>query len=378
MARVALIGGFGDLVLAFRGPLIADLRAAGHDVTVSVPEPDPALRTRIAEGLAERGARWIVSPLDRTGTNPLRERAARRHFDRLFRDERFDAVLAYNPKPIYYAVPSARAAGVPTVAAMVTGLGFAFSRAGLRARILGTIARHLYRRALVDADVVFFQNPDDRAAFESGRLLRVVDGRPKVVMVPGSGVDTRHFSFAPVPEGPPIFLMIARLLKDKGVREFAEAAAIVRAERPEARFRLVGWIDTNPAAITQAELDAWVRSGAIEFAGRLADVRPELVACSAFVLPSYREGTPKSALEALATGRAIVTTDAPGCRSTVAAGENGLLVPPGDAKALATACLRLCREPGSFSRFGLRSRALAETIFESRLVNRTVIEALGL
>lgn len=378
MARVALIGGFGDLVLAFRGPLLADLAAAGHETVVSVPAPDPSLRRDIERGLGELGARWIESPLDRTGTNPLRERAARRHFDALFARERFDAVLAYNPKPIFHAVPAAKAAGVRSVGAMVTGLGFAFSAASPKARLLGAIARHLYRRSLRVADVVFFQNPDDEEEFRRSKLLPRGGPPPRIVRLAGSGVDTRRFARVAVPTGAPVFLMVARLLKDKGVREYAEAARRVRALIPEARFRLVGWIDSNPAAIDRAELDAWIAEGSIEFVGRLPDVREELARASVFVLPSYREGTPKSVLEAMATGRAIVTTDAPGCRETVRRGENGFLVPPRDAAALADACLALARDPARVADFGRRSRELAESVFDSRLVNRAVMEALRL
>ncbi|MFZ9915186.1 MAG: glycosyltransferase [Phycisphaerales bacterium] len=151
----------------------------------------------------------------------------------------------------------------------------------------------------------------------------------------------------------------------------------MRAKRPECRFRLVGWIDANPAAISRAELDAWTRAGDIEFAGRLDDVRGELAACSVFVLPSYREGAPKSTLEALATGRAVITTDAPGCRETVERGVNGLLVPPRDAQALADACLKLADSPAEVVRMGAASAELARRKFDARVVNDAICAALG-
>jgi glycosyltransferase involved in cell wall biosynthesis len=170
--------------------------------------------------------------------------------------------------------------------------------------------------------------------------------------------------------------MVARLLGDKGVREFAAAARLVRAQRPDCRFRLVGWIDANPAAIAQSELDAWLREGVLEFAGRLDDVRPELAASSVFVLPSYREGTPKSTLEALATGRPVITTDVPGCRGTVEHGVNGLLVPARDARALAEACLALAADPELRERMATESRRTA-TRFDARAVNAAIAAALG-
>jgi glycosyltransferase involved in cell wall biosynthesis len=376
MARVALVGGFGDLVIAFRGPLIADLTARGHAVDVLVPPADPNLEPAIAAGIRERGGRWLVSPLDRTGTNPLKERQARRWFRSTFRRERYDVVLAYNPKPIFHAVPAAKDAGVPMVGAMVTGLGFAFIGGSLRARALGVVARYLYRAAMRRADVVFFQNPDDEATFRAKGLL---GGAARIVRIAGSGVDTAAFAARPVPETErPVFLMVARLLRDKGTIEFAEAARIVRAAFPAARFRLVGWIDSNPAAITPQALEGWIREGIIEYVGRLADVRDELAGCSAFVLPSYREGTPKSVLEAMSVGRAIVTTDAPGCRETVIDGTNGFLVPVRDSRALGEACLRLCREPSLFAQFGAASRRAAEQVFDVRRVHDVLRGALGL
>lgn len=378
MARVALIGGFGDLVIKFRGPLIVDLVRAGHEVSVCVPKADPSLHDGIVAGIRERGAEWIDTPLDRTGTSPRNEWRARRFFAGLFRERRFDVALAYNPKPIFHAVPAAKAAGVPTVAAMVTGLGFAFIGGSLKARILGAVARHLYRQAMRAADIVFFQNPDDRATFGAAGLLP--QPGPRIEMIPGSGVDMAHYALRPlrIPESGPIFLMVARLLRDKGVVEYAEAARAVRRTHPGARFRLVGWIDSNPAAISQAELDGWVRDGCIEYVGRLDDVREELAGCSAFVLPSYREGTPKSVLEAMSVGRAIVTTDAPGCRETVADGENGRLVKVRDAASLAAACSELCRQPSLLVAMGRRSRQLVEERFDSHLVNRQIMRALGL
>lgn len=377
MARVALIGGFGDLVIKFRGPLIEDLVRAGHEVAVCVPKADPALHQGIVKGIAARGAEWIDTPLDRTGTSPRNEWRARRFFQRLFRSRPFDVALAYNPKPIFHAVPAAKAAKVPMVGAMVTGLGFAFIGGSLKARLLGAVARHLYRKAMAAADVVFFQNPDDRGTFLEQGLL---PSGKRVEMIPGSGVDIDHFAAQPltVPAAGPVFLMVARLLRDKGTVEFADAARLVRRQHPGSRFRLVGWIDSNPAAISQRDLDGWIREGILDYAGRLDDVRGELAACSAFVLPSYREGTPKSVLEAMSVGRAIVTTDAPGCRETVLEGENGFLVKVRDAASLAAACERLCRQPSLLDSMGRRSRQLAEARFDSRAVNRRILRALGL
>ena len=173
---------------------------------------------------------------------------------------------------------------------------------------------------------MFFQNPDDEALFRELDLLP--DTVPSSV-VNGSGVDVAEYSVAPLPDRS-CFLLIGRLLGDKGLREYAQAAQRVKATYPEAVFRLVGWIDDNPDAITQRELDQWVYSGVLEFLGRLDDVRPAIADCSVYVLPSYREGTPRTVLEAMAMGRPVITTDAPGCRETVVDGDNGFLVPVKD------------------------------------------------
>ena len=369
-----VVNGIGDNVVAFRGALVRELVARGHRVVVSTPRPIERPADEVEREVRALGAECVFSPLDRTGVNPIRERAARRHYHELFDRLRPHGVFASNPKPVFHAIPAARAAGVPNRVAMVTGLGYAFISESLKARLLRIVARRLYARAMRDATAVLFQNDDDRGYFERTGLLPR-DARASTVG--GSGVDLAAFPERPAPAAAPVFLMVARLLGDKGVREFAEAARIVRAARPECRFRLVGWIDANPAAIRREELDEWIRAGTVEYAGRLDDVRDELAACSVFVLPSYREGTPKSTLEALATGRPVVTTDAPGCRETVEDGMNGLLVPPRDARALADACLALAADSGRREAMGRASRARAERRFDVRIVNAAIADALG-
>lgn len=370
----AVVNGIGDNVVAFRGALVRELVGRGHRVIVSTPRPAERSADEVRREIEALGAECVYSPLDRTGLNPLRERAARRHYHELFAQRRPDGVFVANPKPIFHAIPAARAAGVPQRVAMVTGLGYAFISGGLKARLLRLVARRLYARAMRDATRILFQNDDDRSYFEATGLL---PRGAHVEKVGGSGVDLEAFPRVAVPAGPPVFLMVARLLGDKGVREFAEAARLVRARRPECRFRLVGWIDANPAAIAREELDRWVREGTLEYAGRLDDVRAELAACAVFVLPSYREGAPKSTLEALATGRAIVTTDVPGCRETVEPGVNGLRVPARDADALANACLALAEDPARRAAMGAASRELAERRFDARAVNAAIAAALG-
>lgn len=373
MARFVIVNGFGDAVIAFRGPLVSELVARGHEVIVSTPEPEEVPKERIAGGLAALGARCVFSPLRRTALSIAGERRTAAHYRNLFDETRPDGVFASNPKPVFHAIPAAHAAGVPRRVAMITGLGYAFVSRSVKARLLRLIALRLYRRAMRDATTVLFQNADDRRLFDDAGLVpagTVVDATG------GSGVDLAAFPRRDVPRQAR-FLMVSRLIGDKGVREFVEAARTVRAQRDDCTFRLVGWADTNPSAIRGDELDAWRREGAVEFAGRLDDVRPELERCSVFVLPSYREGCPRSTLEALATGRAVITTDAPGCRETVEHGVNGLIVPPRDAAAIAGACLRLADDPELRERMGGASRALAERKFDAAAVATRIAAALG-
>jgi glycosyltransferase involved in cell wall biosynthesis len=368
------------LVVKLRGSLIGALRAAGHEVIVCVPPPSAEARAGVEAGLRSLGARLVESSLDRTGTNIASELAARAFYGEFMRRERPDAVLAYNPKPIFYAVPAARRAGIRHISAMVTGLGYAFTSTDLKARVLATIAMRLYRRALPMAGSVIFQNEDDRQFFEHLGLLA---GVRDVRRIPGSGVDLAHFPHVPLDasSGITTFLFAGRLLRDKGLLDFVEAARALRALRTDEssfRFRIAGMMDSNPSAVSAADVDQWTRGGMVEYVGRLEDVRPALAACTVFVLPSYREGMPMAILEAMATGRAVVTTDVPGCRETIVDGESGTLVPPGAPAALAVALEQFLEDRTLAARMGAVARARAEREFDSRAVNARVVKAMGL
>lgn len=210
--------------------------------------------------------------------------------------------------------------------------------------------------------------------------LGILQPHTPVSVVNGSGVDLASFAVKPLPDGAAQgavrFLFIGRLLGDKGAREYAEAARLLKRNHPQVRCALVGWIDSNPNAITQEELDAWLVDGSIEFLGRLADVRPAIAACSVYVLPSYREGTPRTVLEAMAMGRAIITTDAPGCRETVVPGDNGFLVPVQDVNALAQAMRRFVEDPALQLSMGARSRKMAEDKYDVHKVNAMMLAGM--
>ena len=242
--------------------------------------------------------------------------------------------------------------------------------------IIRSIARNMLRLALRLSDGVILQNPDDQQDLLDSGLL---SDPAKSIVVNGSGVDLEKFTSQPLPHGAPSFLLISRLLVAKGVREYAEAARLIRTESPDAQFHLVGWFDDRSASVGRAEVAAWQRERVLEYHGAVDDVRPWIARCHVFVLPSYyREGTPRTALEAMATGRAIITTDLPGCRQTVTDGDNGYLVPARDSLALAAAMKKFIDDPGLAAAMGARSRELAERKYDVRSVSKMMLRYMGL
>ena len=368
--RVALLGSFAPSLINFRGPLIAAMIARGHQVFAMAPDIDP----ETARQLEALGASPVSVPLEQTSLNPFAGARSIGALKRTFARIRPDVLIAYTIKPIVLGGPAARAAGVPRFVPLVTGLGYAFTEGREPRRLIARAAASLlYRRAFGYSNAAIFQNPDDLSEFHRRRLL---PAKLRTAIVNGSGIDLDHF--APVPPPPaPSFLMVARLLGDKGVREYAEAAVRLLERHPQVRISLAGWIDPSPNAINQAELDAIVNSG-VQFLGRLADVRDAIATHRVYVLPSYREGTPRSVLEAMAIGRAIITTDAPGCRETVIEGENGMLVRPRNSDSLYRAMVRFVEQPALAEAMGPASRRLAERKYDVHKINREVLHHSGL
>lgn len=366
-----LIASFPESILTFRGALIDALLARG--ITVHVAAPGLGADSPVRTALEAKGAVAHEIPLKRTGTNPGADLILLWRLSWLMRRIRPAVVLGYTIKPAIYGSLAAWMVGVPHRFTLVTGLGYAFT--GDRKGVLTNLIQWLYGFALGKVHKVFFQNPDDQMLFRERGILSA--GVPSIVMN-GSGVDVDAFSVVSLPKTSLCFLMIGRLLGDKGVREYARAAQCVRELHPETRFQLVGWIDENPDAIAQHELDAWVAEGCIEFLGRLDDVRPVIADCSVYVLPSYREGTPRTVLEAMAMGRPVITTDAPGCRETVVDGDNGFLVPPKSVDALVAAILCFVEDATLAPRMGARSRRIAEEKYDVHKVNDIMLREMGI
>jgi glycosyltransferase involved in cell wall biosynthesis len=370
--RIVVIGAWAPALITFRGPLLRAMVERGHEVIAMAPDGSEAVRV----ALAKLGVGFEELRLQRAGTDPLADLGTLVALTRRLRALRPDLVFGYTIKPILYGTLAARLARVPRRAVMITGLGYAFTRAtDLRGRAVGLIATTLYRRALAACQTVFFQNPDDLAEFQRHRLLAPAS---RVSIVRGSGVDLDHYKTSALPAGPTVFLFVGRLLRDKGVYDFVAAARRLRARRPDTVFRIAGWLDPNPESVTTTELDAWIQEGVIEYLGAIADIRPTLAAAHVLVLPSYREGTPRSVLEAMSMGRAVITTDAPGCRETIIDGESGLLVPVADPEALELAMHRLCSDRPLLARLAMHGHARATALYDARIVARGMLDAMAI
>jgi glycosyltransferase involved in cell wall biosynthesis len=352
-------------IVSFRSGLIRALKAEGYEPIVLAPV-DPAAEQRMDDLGVER----IVVRIERSGLNPFADLALVLKYRRLLKRLRPIAYLGFTIKPNIYGSIAARLTGIPAIA-NISGLGTVFIKRG---PLLALVSR-LYRFALKRVAVAFFQNPDDLELFVRRGLVR----RDQARLLPGSGVDLESFQPTAFPAGPATFLFIGRLLGDKGVREFADAARIVRADLPDARFQLLGPMDEgNRSAIARSELDQWVSEGRIEYLGETDDVRPYIEKATAVVLPSYREGLPRSLLEAAAMGRPLVTTDVPGCREVVEHGVNGLLCEVRSSDSLAKAMKELAEMPSEkWAQMGAASRRMVEERFSQTVVIRAYLDALG-
>jgi glycosyltransferase involved in cell wall biosynthesis len=313
--------------------------------------------------------------MERTGMNPLRDAINTWRMARLLQRLRPDASLSYFIKPVIFGTLAAWWAGVPRRFAMVEGLGFVFTPTGgavsLKRRLLKRLVLWLYKQGLSRAERVIFLNPDDQAELVAAGVLPARKG----FLLGGIGVDLAHWAPAPPVLQPPTFMLVARLLREKGVEQFAAAARIAKQSHPQARFILLGGLDDNPGSITESDVQAWVSEGILEWHGH-TPVQPWMAQTSVYVLPSYREGVPVSTQEAMSMGRPVITTDVPGCRETVVDGVNGFLVSVRDSAALAKKMCCFIENPELIRTMGLESRRLAEERFDVHLVNEKLIELL--
>lgn len=360
-ALIAITANSARNLAHFRAPVIQALNGAGYRVAAIAPD----------DGIRIDGVDVQIDlAMDRGGTNPIRDWATIRAYRDAFRQLSPRAVLGFTPKANIYGGVAATTSGLPFIPT-VSGLGTAFLKGGMVRSIQGL----LYRRAFSTCPMVLFQNADDRDLFLASRFATPDQAR----LVPGSGVDIRQFTPLPTPGKPRLeFLFIGRLLADKGVRELAEAARLLRSSGVRFGLTIVGDIDHgNPTTITQAELLEWQAEGLLHWAGSRADVRPLIAAADVVVLPSYREGLPRALLEAAAMGRPMVATDVPGCRELVIDGETGLLCRDRDAASLAQAMAEMAQmSADDRAAMGQRARLMVETSYDASMVGQRYLDLL--
>ena len=373
--KIIVLGNQAKAMSNFWSVLIRHMRKAGHEVVCCAPPGDADAEAV----LAAQGARMRHYALDRKGLNPMSDLRTTRELFRLFKEEKPDLLFASTIKPVIYGCMAARAAGVPHIYATITGLGYAFEADTFLKKCVNRLGRLLYRAALSGAEGVFFQNQDDISVFRQSGIL----GRnARVLTARGTGVDTKRFAPSPLPDytadgrlnGAPVFLLVARLLEAKGLPEYAEAARLLKARYPDARFQVLGPPEKGLGSVSMEQMDAWQKQGCIEYLGETRDVRPYVAAAHVLVLPSWREGTPTSIMEGMSMGRPAVVTDAPGCREVVRNGVNGYLVPLRDPQALAGAMEALITNPEDIARMGQAGRELALSEFDAEKVAARILE----
>ena len=371
--KIAVVANLTSSLLNFRYDLLKDMSERA-EVIACGPERHEATE----RALKKIGVEFVQFPLARAGMNPMEDLRTLKALVRVFKDFKPDIVFPYTMKPIIYGCLAAKIAGVERIYAMNTGLGYVYSTHNLtpKRHVVRSLSSFLYRRALKGVDEVLVYNKADEAEFRERRLIT---NGTKLSIVPGSGVNLDSYAFSKPPNGAPVFLMISRLLREKGVFDFVEAARELKRTHPEARCQLLGPMDANPDSVSQQDIDEWSREGIVEYLGETADVRPYLTNCSVFVLPSaYREGIPRTILEAMSTGRAVITTDAPGCADPVIEGETGFVVPVRNPGKLCEAMTRFVENPELIDRMGQASRDRAVSDFDVRRINTILLRKMSL
>jgi len=368
--RLAIIGNQAFAMRNFRGPLIAAAAAKGVEVVALAPDYTAADRAAIRS----LGGTPRDYPLRRASISPVHDLLTVRTLGQQLKELAPDVVLSFSSKPSVFGTIAAARAGVARRFALIEGLGHAFIEArGIKSVLLRHVVSMLYRASLSQATAALFLNDDDRDEFIQRRLVDPA----KALTLGAIGVDLESWSPAPPVTNPITFLFVGRLLREKGIFEFATAARKIKARHPNVRFIVLGAPDPNPSSITVDQARAWAAEGTIDWHGHV-DVKPWLEKASVFVLPSYREGVPRSTQEAMAMARPVITTDVPGCRETIQNGENGVLVAPRDADALVQAMETFIADPPIIARMGEASRQIAERRFDMKQATARLMAAIGL
>lgn len=367
--KILVLSTSANTLLNFRGDMMKNMCKAGHEVIAAAPESEEEWKDK----LASIGVKYASVPMDKNGTNPFKDIKTFVALYSLIRCENPNIVFAYQAKAVVYGCFAAKIAQTDYIYAFITGVGSVFSLKGFKGGFIKKILTLQYKLALSCCKVVFFQNKDNKEMFQKMGLVK----DNKTCIVNGSGVNLDHFTPQRLPHSN-IFLFIGRLLRDKGIFEYMEAAKIVKTKYPHARFQILGDFDTNPTAINRKDIEPYIKDGLIEYLGYVNDVRPFIKGSSVFVLPSYHEGVPRSVLEAMAMGRPIITTDAPGCRETVIDGVNGFLVPVKDPQALAEKMIWMIEHREEAEKMGQESLKICREKFDVNKVNEVILKTMKL
>lgn len=366
--KILIVSPKNKTVFNFRGDLIRDMIAQGHEVVVLGPNRD-FVEDILALGVAE----FIEVKLVKDNTSIKGDLGYLRQLIRIMKAQKPDLVFGYTIKPVIYGSIAAKLTGVPHIYAMVTGLGRVYASNGLKAKLVRLITKILYKMAFKACRKVIFQNGDDIDQLVSEHYLPL----EKTVQVNGSGVNMDRFRRTELPEKP-VFLMVSRVIREKGVMEYCEAARTVKQNCPEARFILLGGLDVSMGALKMEDIQPYIDEGSIEFPGEVKDPVAFYQSASVFVLPSYyREGLPRTLLEAMSCGRAIITTDWPGCREPVEDGVNGYMIPVKDAAILAERMQTLAEDPDLLRKMAEAAYETCRTKFEVSIINRQMRDAIG-
>lgn len=368
--KVLILSSHTPSLFWFRIELMEEIMAEGIEVYAAAQMPE----SEWSERFKELGVKYRQIRISRNGLNPLADLTAYYDIKKLLKDIRPDKVFVYQAKTIAYGCRAASNLGITEIFPMVAGLGSVYLGQGLKNRLVKFVMIKLYKQAFTRSKKVFFQNADDKKRMIQEGLLE----ENKIVMIHGSGVNIEKFSLVALPEIPS-FLYIGRLIRDKGVGEYLQACVRVKKEYGDkVRCMLVGPYDSNPTSLRKEDLNQLIDEGIVEYFGEQIDVRPYISQSSIYVLPSYHEGTPKTVLEAMAMGRAIITTDAPGCRETVINGINGYLVKVKNADDVADKMIYLAENPDIVKMMGRRGREMACNKFDVRRVIDTILKTMGI
>ena len=363
--KILIISPKNRTVYNFRGDLIRSLIKQGHSVIVT--GPNNIDRDKI-EAL---GVTFVIIPLEKNGMNPISDIKYLLRLKQLIKQEKPDITFGYTIKPNIYGAMAAKMAKTGRIVSLVTGAGYLFAANTLKAKLTKMLASILYRIGFACADAVIFQNPDDQKEFVNSHLLRA----EKTYVVNGSGVNMDLFTPEPLPKTL-TFFMWGRIMKSKGVLEYLHAAEQVKKAYPDTRFLLLGALEGIQDSVSETDLQRYIDEGVIEYFGETDDVRSFYQKASVFVLPSFREGTPRTVLEAMAMKRPIVTTDVPGCRGTVKDGETGFLVPKQDVDALVEKMTWFIAHPQNIKPMGEAAYAYCKEKYEIEKVNHDMLNIL--